>query len=408
MHLGKFAGHTEFQSWVVNFSSRSLRRGEESRARVTEDQENRSNQLAEDLNPKSILVKDFSDCEELDLMMAAELKWSCDIAYLVYEITERRAVARQKGEKLVHRAQEWRKFSAEDNWVLFKKRRLVVFYTRVPRETVRTTWDEVERRKKFSPRASILFSTESEGTDWRKSLYSLKASLATKAQKSLSIAGKIKKHCVTIDIIPCVVVTSLEQMHIWLSLPVSTCWWWEETQQEVEKKVLICCFSERKKRPRLCVFRLRSNEFFPLRVEKLGLGASAGDIWNSQDALGTKLNSGNKKAIWVHYPTKWTSRAKSLRAGFWGTTTWGNLTTSRLYQQSSVEFGEKYECSEPKTATFYSLVKEPETQKIVCLLWIRELRCTMLSKGNLSSDTMNTLTWSKNPWATYRDQVQCK
>ena len=26
---------------------------------------------------------------------------------------------------------------------------------------------------------------------------------------------------------------------------------------------------------------------------------------------------------------------------FWGTTTWGNLTTSRLYQQSSVEFGEK-------------------------------------------------------------------
>ena len=88
------------------FPSRSFRRGEESRARVTEDQENRSNQLAEDLNPKSILVKDFSDCEELDLMMAAVLKWSYDIAYLFYEITERRAVARQKGEKLVHRAQE--------------------------------------------------------------------------------------------------------------------------------------------------------------------------------------------------------------------------------------------------------------------------------------------------------------
>ena len=65
--------------------------------------------------------------------------------------------------------------------------------SRVPRETVRTTWDEVERRKKFSPRASILFSTESEGTDWRKSLYSLKASLATKAKKSLSIAGKMIK-----------------------------------------------------------------------------------------------------------------------------------------------------------------------------------------------------------------------
>ena len=39
---------------------------------------------------------------------------------------------------------------------------LVVFYTRMPRETVRTTWNEVVRRKKFSPRASTLFSTESE------------------------------------------------------------------------------------------------------------------------------------------------------------------------------------------------------------------------------------------------------
>ena len=52
--------------------------------------------------------------------------------------------------------------SAEDNWVLFKKRRLFFFYTCMPGETVRTTWDEVERRKKFSPGASILFGTESE------------------------------------------------------------------------------------------------------------------------------------------------------------------------------------------------------------------------------------------------------
>ena len=31
--------------------------------------------------------------------------------------------------------------------------------------------------------------------------------------------------------------------------------------------------------------------------------------------------------------------------------------------------------------TFYSLVSAPETQKSVCLLCIRELQCTMLSKG---------------------------
>ena len=48
---------------------------------------------------------------------------------------------------------------------LVQEETLVVFYTRMPRETVRTTRDEVEIRKKFSPRASILFSTESEETD---------------------------------------------------------------------------------------------------------------------------------------------------------------------------------------------------------------------------------------------------
>ena len=62
---------------------------------------------------------------------------------------------------------------------------------------------------------------------------------------------------------------------------------------------------------------------------------------NYQDAPGRKLNSGKKQAIWRHYPKRWTSWAKSLRARFWGTTTRGNLTTSRLYQQSSVECGEK-------------------------------------------------------------------
>ena len=110
------------------------------------------------------------------------------------------------------------------------------------------------------------------------------------------------------------------------------------------------------------------------------MNASAGHTWNSQDALGTKLNSVKKEAIWRHYPKRWISWAKSLRAWFWGTTTWGNLTTSRLYQQSSVEFGEKIRKLKPNISPFYSLVKAPETQKIVCLLCIRKLQCKMLSK----------------------------
>ena len=80
-----------------------------------------------------------------------------------------------------------------------------------------------------------------------------------------------------------------------------------------------------------------------------------------------------------------------------GTSTWGNLTTSRLYQQSGVEFGEKMCKLKAEDNYVYSLVKAPKTQKIVCLLWIRELQCTMLSKGEfLSSDTMDTLRRSKN------------
>ena len=116
------------------------------------------------------------------------------------------------------------------------------------------------------------------------------------------------------------------------------------------------------------------------KVEELGMNASVGHTWNSQDALGTKLNSVKKEAIWRQKPKRWTSWAKSLRAWFWGTTIWGNLTTSRLYQQSSVEFGEKICKLGPKITTFYSPVQAPETQKIVCLLCIRELQCTTLSK----------------------------
>ena len=77
---------------------------------------------------------------------------------------------------------------------LVQEETLVVFCTRMPREIVRTTWDQVERRKKISHRTSILFSTESVKTQTDvKSFFSLKASPVTRAKNSLSIAGKMKK-----------------------------------------------------------------------------------------------------------------------------------------------------------------------------------------------------------------------
>ena len=96
------------------------------------------------------MSKDFSDYEELDLMMAAELTRCYDIAYLINEIAERRAVTRQKGRKTLTPSGRLKNVFSGRQLGFVQEETLVVFYTRMPRETVRTTWDEVERRKKFS------------------------------------------------------------------------------------------------------------------------------------------------------------------------------------------------------------------------------------------------------------------
>ena len=151
-HLQKFPDQTEFQSWVVNI-----------RAEVFAEAKNlalvlqwikkieAASSLKDLVNPKSITGKDFYDYEELDLMMAAELKWCYDRysyfqkrirvkeqraqkdnrflrgsqnSYLMYDITVCGAVTKGKGAKILHRAEDWRMFSAEDCWMLFKKRHL--------------------------------------------------------------------------------------------------------------------------------------------------------------------------------------------------------------------------------------------------------------------------------------------
>ena len=107
-------------SWIFKLKLVQMRRISRSYCSGSRD---RSNQLAEGpINPKSVARKDFSDNEELDLMVAAELTWCFDFPYLIYEIAERRAVKRQKGEHFLYWVEDWRMFWAEDTWVLFKKR----------------------------------------------------------------------------------------------------------------------------------------------------------------------------------------------------------------------------------------------------------------------------------------------
>ena len=65
---------------------------------------------------------------------------------------EVRAKARnnRKGRKILTLSGRLKNVFCAKQFGLDQEETLVVFYTRMPRETVRTTWNEMEIRKKFS------------------------------------------------------------------------------------------------------------------------------------------------------------------------------------------------------------------------------------------------------------------
>ena len=212
------------------FQSRSLRKGEESRARIAVDQENRSNQLSgwphqSEINygvKNSLIMKNWiwwwrqiwngatmsirtskrgsaSKCKELkrttDFSEEVRLLiWSTKLQSMepcrsakssrgqpisqrkldcLFDLRNYRAWSRDKKERsnILPPSGRLENVFSGRQLGLAQDETIVVFYTRMPRETVRTTWDEMERRKKISPGGSILFSTESEETDWREWLF---------------------------------------------------------------------------------------------------------------------------------------------------------------------------------------------------------------------------------------------
>ena len=75
MHLKKFSDQTEFQSWVVNFRAEICAKAKNLALALQWIKEIEAPSSLKDLiNPKSISGEDFSDYEDLDLMMAAALK----------------------------------------------------------------------------------------------------------------------------------------------------------------------------------------------------------------------------------------------------------------------------------------------------------------------------------------------
>ena len=161
----------------------------------------------------------------------------------------------------------------------------------------------------------------------------------------------------------------------------------KETQSEVEKNKgsqgSVPILKE-KKRPRLCISNSDHMNSIPRKAEELGLNASAGHTmkflvctWNKNWIRKKKRQSGGiiQKGEPVTLVSEILARPVLRR------NTWRNLTTSRLYQQNSVELGEKIYKLKADNYVFSSFfVNAPETQKIVCLWRIRELQCTMLSR----------------------------
>ena len=139
------------------------------------------------------------------------------------------------------------------------------------------------------------------------------------------------------------------------------------------------CYLEKKRRSKVVYLRLRSNAFFSMKSWRIG----------TERFGGTHL-----KILRMHLVQNWIRERKRQSGGiiqkgephernlcapgFEEQPLEENLTTSRLYQQSSVEFGDKI--CKPNIKLRIILLWRCQRQKIACLLCIRELQCTMLSK----------------------------
>ena len=143
------------------------------------------------------------------------------------------------------------------------------------------------------------------------------------------------------------------------------------------------CYSEKKKNVQGCVSQNPDPTTSILRkVEELRLNASTGHTMKYSGCTWHKIEYGKEKDNLEALSKKMNLMREILVRPVLRKTTRGNLTTSRLYQQSSVELGEKISKLKLKTTTFNSPEKASETQQIECLLCIREHQCTMLSKVN--------------------------
>ena len=243
-------------------------------------------------------------------------------------------------------------------------------------------WKEVKDARKSHPEQVSSSGPEvKERTDVKNS-NSLKASPATRVKKKFLVYGwqDEKDRHVIIGIIPCVVGYKSGNRCICgircfffdmlMRSNLSAGSRKEGTQGTVavvrEKTNVQGCVSQDSD-PVSSVLR---------KVEELGLNASAGHTRNSQDASGTKLKLGKEKGNLEAWSKEVNLMSEILRARFWGMDIWGNLVTSRLWQQSSVEFVlKKAQCW---AREFYAQIEgilRGEGPKTPCRYWPRRRQC---------------------------------
>ena len=190
MHLVKFPRPNGISKLGLEFPSRSLCKSEESRARIAVDHGNRSSQLAEGhLQHKinyaqrflwlwRIGFDDGGRIETISIRTAKrgsasksrELKRTTDFSEGVrLRIWSTKLQSVEPGKILAPSGRLENVFSGRQ-LSLGQEETLVVFYTRMPRETVRqrgTKWEDARRSRLEQASSSV---TKSEGTDWREKL----------------------------------------------------------------------------------------------------------------------------------------------------------------------------------------------------------------------------------------------
>ena len=199
-----------------------------------------------------------------------------------------------------------------------------------------------------------------------------------------------------------------KQMHLWPSLPISTCWWWEVTSARGRgKKVLKEQLQFwREKGPRLCISKLRSNEFYSMESCRIGrLDASAGHTmkFSGRNWYDTKIREGKGQSGGIVQKGEPHER-HPCASSFEERTPEETSRREDCASKAAWNLARKvYKLKAEDKATFCSPVEKkppgPVSRNTEDRMFVVNSGASkhMLSKRDLSSDVMDTLRRSRNP-----------